>query len=107
MPKATSVQSALISTAQQTPAGSYSVLTGFGVVDADAALVKAGQLTGEKPQKSQVSTTAHFGDGPRAVPAPPVTRRGGGALTASAILAILAALALGLGGVRLYRSRPQ
>jgi subtilisin family serine protease len=101
------VDEALISTAQQTPAGSYSVLTGFGVVDADAALAKAGQLMGEKPQKSQVSTTAHFGDGPRAVPAPPVTRRGGGALTASVILAILAALALGLGGVRLYRSRPQ
>ncbi len=60
---------ALTSTAQQTPSGGYDVNTGFGIVDADAALVKAGQLMKERPQGSQVPLDAHFGGGPAAVPA--------------------------------------
>jgi hypothetical protein len=106
-PKITPAQvtEALTSTAQQSPAGSYSVLTGFGIVDADAALVKAGQLLGAKAQGSQVSTTAHFGDGPAAVPAAPVTPRGGGWLEASVVLGLMAVVAAAAGGAWLYRTR--
>jgi type VII secretion-associated serine protease mycosin len=106
-PKITPAQvtEALTTTAQQSPSGSYSVLTGFGIVDAYAALVKAGQLTQEKAQGSQVSTAAHFGGGPAAIPAAPVTPRGGGWLEASTVLAVVAALVLAAGGAGLYRSR--
>lgn len=98
------VTEALTSTAQQNPSGSYSVLTGFGIVDADAALLKAGQLTRTKAQGSKVSTTAHFGGGAAAVPAAPVTPRGGGWLAASVAL-LIAGLAAAAGGVWLYRSQ--
>jgi type VII secretion-associated serine protease mycosin len=96
------VTEALTATAQQSPSGSYSVLTGFGIVDADAALLKAGQLTQAKAQGSQVSTAAHFG-GPSA--APPVTPRGGGWLEASVILAVVAGLVLAAGALGLYVTR--
>jgi hypothetical protein len=99
------VTEALTTTAQQSPSGSYSVLTGFGIVDAEAALVKAGQLMQVKATGSQVSTAAHFGGGPTAIPAPPVTPRGGGWLEASIVLAIAAVLVLGAGGAGLYWSR--
>lgn len=106
-PKITPAQvtEALTTTAQQSPSGSYSVLTGFGIVDADAALVKAGQLTHEKAQGSAVSTAAHFGGGPAAIPAGPVTPRGGGWLEASIVLAIVAGLVLVGGGLGLYTTR--
>jgi hypothetical protein len=97
------VTEALTATAQQTPAGSYSVLTGFGIVDADAALLRAGQLVRAKAQGSQVSTAAHFGDGPAAVPAAPVTPRGGGWLEASFALLAAAVAAAAFGGYRLYK----
>jgi hypothetical protein len=102
------VDEALISTAQQHQPGSgsgYSVLTGFGVIDAGAAMGKAGQLMGQSAQKSQVASAAHFGGGAAAAPAPPVAPRGGGTLTASAVLALLAALIVLGGGYLLYRAR--
>ena len=98
------VTEALTATAQQTPSGSYSVLTGFGIVDADAALLRAGQLLQAKPQGSQVSTTAHFGDGPAAVPAAPVTPRGGGWLDVSIAALVAALAAAAFGGYRLYQA---
>jgi Subtilase family len=99
------VAEALTATAQQSPQGSYSVLTGFGIVDAEAALVKAGQLTQAKAGGAQVSTAAHFGGGPAAVSAAPVTPRGGGWLEASVVLAIVAGLVLVAGGIGLYTTR--
>ena len=101
------VSKALTATAQQSPSGSYSVLTGFGIVDADAALVKAGQLTQAKAQGSQVSTVAHFGGGPAAVAAAPVAPRGGGWLEASIVLGIVAVLVAAAGGAWLYGTRRQ
>ena len=56
------------------------MLTGFGIVDADAALAKAGQLMKERRQGSQVPLVAHFGGGAAAVPAAPVAPRGEGPL---------------------------
>ena len=102
-PKITPAQvtEALTMTAQQSSTSSYSVLTGFGIVDAGAALVKAGQLM-ETKAHSQLSTTAHFGGGTAAVPAAPVTARGGGWFEAYVALMIVAGLVVLAGGVGLY-----
>lgn len=102
-PKITPAQvtEALTMTAQQSSTSSYSVLTGFGIVDAGAALVKAGQLMRTKA-KSQVATAAHFGGGTAAVPAAPVTARGGGWFEAYLALMLVAALVVLAGGVGLY-----
>ena len=95
------VAEALTSTAQQAPSGGYNVNTGFGIVDADAALVKAGQLMKERPQGSQVPLGAHFGGGPAAVPAAPVAPRGDGQRVAFILLALVS-LAVGLVGLGGY-----
>ena len=92
------VTEALTATAQQTPAGSYDVNTGFGIVDAGAALAKAGQLTKERPAASQVPLAAHFGGGTAAVPAPPVAARGDGQRDLFIVLALVS-LAVGLVGL--------
>jgi subtilisin family serine protease len=95
------VREAMTSTARQTPSGGYDVLTGFGIVDASAALAKAGQLMKERHQGSQVPVDAHFGGGAAAEPAAPVTPRGDGPLVAFLVLALLslAAGAAGIAGV--------
>ena len=101
------VTQAMTSTAVQNPPGGYDVLTGFGVVDASAALAKAGQLMKERHQGSQVPLAAHFGGGPAAEPAAPVTPRGDGLLVGFLVLALLslAAAAAGIAGV--VRARGQ
>ena len=101
------VTQALTGTAQQTPAGSYDVLTGFGIVNADAALVKAGELMKEHAKGSQVSLSSHFGGGAAAVPAAPVTPRGHGWLMALVVVALVsgAALAGGIAGLARTRER--
>ena len=91
------VTQALTSTAQQTPAGSYDVLTGFGIVNAGAAMTKAAQLMHERAEKSPVPVTAHFGGGAVALPAAPVTPRGSGRFTTYALLAVASALVLAAG----------
>jgi subtilisin family serine protease len=101
------VTQAITSTALQNPAGGYDVLTGFGIVNASAALTKAGQLMKERSQGSQVSADAHFGGGAAAEPAAPVAARGDGALVAFLVLALLslAAGAAGVAGVVRARGR--
>lgn len=101
------VTQAMTSTARQNPAGHYDVLTGFGIVDASAALARAGQLMKERHQGSQVALDAHFGGGPAAEPAAPVTPRGDGPLVAFLVLALLslAVAAAGIAGV--VRARGQ
>ena len=96
------VAEALRTSAQQTPAGSYDVNTGFGIVNAGAALVKAGQLTKERPQASQVPLAAHFGGGTAAVPAAPVAPRGDGQRDLFIVLALVS-LAVGLAGLAVVR----
>jgi len=96
------VAEALRTSAQQTPAGSYDVNTGFGIVNAGAALVKAGQLTKERPQASPVPLAAHFGGGAAAVPAAPVTPRGDGQRDLFIVLALVS-LAVGLAGLAVAR----
>jgi hypothetical protein len=91
------VTQALTSTAQQSGGSGYNVRTGFGIVNADAALVKAGQLLTEEQQGSQVPSVTHFGDGAAAVPAAPVTPRGGGRLVVYLLLALLSLAVVGSG----------
>jgi subtilisin family serine protease len=95
------VTQAMTSTAKQNPPGHYDVLTGFGIVNASAALAKAGQLMKDRPRGSQVPLDAHFGGGAAAEPAPPVAPRGDVTLVGFLVLALLslAAVAAGIAGV--------
>jgi type VII secretion-associated serine protease mycosin len=61
------VTQALVSSARHRPRGGYSPGTGFGEVDAAAALSAAGRLAGQ-PAAAGLSASAHFGAGP--VPGP-------------------------------------
>jgi type VII secretion-associated serine protease mycosin len=92
------VAQALTATAQQSPSGGYNVLTGFGIVDAQAALTAAGRLMKERPQASSVPLDAHFGGGSAALPAAPVAPRGDGRLVLYLVLALVS-LALAGGGL--------
>jgi Subtilase family len=87
---------ALTSTAKNTPAG-YNVHTGFGTVDAFAALNAAGRLENSHAARSQVGASVRFGGGQAAVPAPPVSPRGISELVMFALLAVMS-LALAVAG---------
>jgi subtilisin family serine protease len=103
------VTEALTSTASNGSSG-YNPRTGFGTVDAGAALRAAGKLLAEHQAASPVAAPAHFGGGAAAVAAAPVSPRGAGELVlfsvlagATLALALVAAAALGL----LPRPRPR
>ena len=81
----------------------YNVRTGFGTVDAAAALLAAGQLMTVRPAGSQVASSKRFGGGPAAVPAPPVPPRGIGALVLFTMLAFIS-LVLAGGAVLVLRA---
>ena len=101
------VMEALTTTARQPLAGGgYNVLTGFGVVDAAAALTEAGKLTGERPARSLIALSTHFGGGRAAIPVAPVTPRGPGPLVMFALLAAVS-LAAAAGGLAALRRRPR
>jgi subtilisin family serine protease len=97
------VTQAMINTAQHGTAHAYNAATGFGVVDAGAALNEAGTLLGKHPAGSAVRVTAHFGGGAAAVPAPPVAPRGSGQLVLFSVLALVSLAAAGGGAVALRR----
>ena len=100
------VTEALTSTASN--GSRYNARTGFGTVDAGAALLAAGKLLAVHQAASPVAASAHFGGGTAAVPAAPVSPRGAGDLVLFSVLALLA-LALTLAAVLrlrlLYRQR--
>jgi len=99
------VMEALTTTAQQPlSGGSYNVLTGFGIVNAYAALVEAGKLVHEHPAGTRVALSAHFGGGAAAVPAAPVGPRGSGQLVEFVLLALVSLAAAG-GGLTVLRRR--
>jgi subtilisin family serine protease len=89
---------ALTSTASNTPSG-YNARTGFGEVDAVAALNEAGQLEKAHAAGSQVAASAKFGGGPAAVPAPPVAPRGISQLVMFVFLAIMSFALAVAGGI--------
>ena len=99
------VMEALTTTAQQPLAGgSYNVLTGFGIVNADAALIEAGKLIHERAAGTRVALSAHFGGGAAAVPAAPLGPRGPGQLVVFVLLALVSLAAAG-GGLTVLRRR--
>jgi type VII secretion-associated serine protease mycosin len=95
------VAKALTSTTTGQPAGGYDSKVGFGIVNAAAALAKAGRLTHSAPRPPGVPAAAHFGGGPAAVPAAPVRPRGTGQLILFAILALTSLVLTGAAATRL------
>jgi type VII secretion-associated serine protease mycosin len=99
------VMEALTTTAQQPlPGGGYNVLTGFGIVNAYAALTEAGKLIQQRPAGARVALSAHFGGGAAAVPAAPLGPRGPGQLVVFVLLALVSLAAAG-GGLTVLRRR--
>ena len=99
------VTEALTLTTTHKPPGGYDMLTGFGIVDASAALATAGQLWHKQAAKSQVSLAAHFGGGTAAQPAAPVGPRGTGGLIGYLILLVVSGAAVLCGGFVLLLTR--
>jgi subtilisin family serine protease len=89
------VASAMTSTATHRPAGRYDSQVGFGIVDAAAALTRAGQLAGDRPAVKGIKAAARYHG---ALPAEPVGPRGSGQLVLFSLLA-LTSLMLIVGGV--------
>jgi type VII secretion-associated serine protease mycosin len=71
------VASAMTSTATHRPAGGYDSQVGFGIVDAAAALSKAGRLAGHRPAATGIKAAARYHG---ALPPEPVAPRGPGQL---------------------------
>jgi subtilisin family serine protease len=100
------VAKAMTSTATDRPSGGYDSQVGFGIVDAAAALTKAGQLSRSSAAATAsisrgVAADVHFGGGPAAIPAAPVRPRGTGQLVLFAILALTSLVLTGAAASRL------
>jgi type VII secretion-associated serine protease mycosin len=80
------VASALTSTTTDRPAKGYDSQVGFGIVDAAAALAKAGQLAGARPVRTGFKATAEYRG---VLPPEPVAPRGSGQLVLFAFLALI------------------
>jgi subtilisin family serine protease len=99
------VVSALITTTTERPGKGYDNEMGFGVVNAAAALARAGRLAGHKPVVTSISLTDRFGGGPAAVPPAPVRPRGPEPLILFALLALASLILIGVAGSRLAALR--
>jgi len=99
------VASALTSTTTNRPARGYDSALGFGIVDASAALAKAGRLARERPGATGVAARTIFGGGPAAIPPDPVGPRGSGPLILFSLLAVLCLAIGGAAGTRLVTTR--
>jgi type VII secretion-associated serine protease mycosin len=83
------IAQALTSTTTGRPAGGYDSQVGFGIVDAAAALTRAGQLAVAAPVRpATVPGAVYFGGGPAAVAAGPVKPRDRGQLILFAVLVL-------------------
>ncbi len=87
------------------PPGGYNDQIGFGVVDATAALAKAGRLAGGAAPTGGLEPAAHFGGGLAAVPAPPVSPRGPGMLILFCLLGVLSLAVVALSTSRMFSYR--
>jgi subtilisin family serine protease len=101
------VASALTSTTTSRPSRGYDNQLGFGIVDAVAALARAGQLSREHPAPAGVKVGTLFGGGPAAVAPDPVGPRGSGPLILLALLALVSLTLVGAGGASLLTRRPR
>ena len=92
------VASALTSTTTDRPAGGYDSQVGFGIVDAAAALAKAGELAGARPAEASLKATAKYRG---VLPQEPVLPRGSGQLVLFALLALTSLALTAAAGTRL------
>ncbi len=79
------VAGALTSTTTNRPARGYDSQVGFGIVDAAAALAKAGKLAGARPVRTGLGPTAQYHG---VLPPEPVAPRGSAQLILFAVLAL-------------------
>ena len=79
------VASALTSTTTDRPPGGYDGKVGFGIVDAAAALARAGRLAGVRPAEVRMKATAKYRG---TLPPEPVAPRGSGQLVLFSLLAL-------------------
>jgi len=79
------VASALTSTTTDRPAGGYNSQVGFGIVNAAAALTRAGRLAGARPVKASIKDTVKYRG---SLPAAPVRPRGSSQIVLFALLAL-------------------
>jgi type VII secretion-associated serine protease mycosin len=84
------VDQALTSTANAGTGNGYNAKTGFGTVDATAALKAAGKLAGQHHGKSPEASSAHFGGGAAAIPPAPITPRSGSQVILFSLLGLVA-----------------
>jgi subtilisin family serine protease len=99
------VASAMTSTASHRPAAGYDSQVGFGIVDAAAALTRAGQLAGDRPAVTGIKAAARYHG---ALPPEPVGPRGTGELVLFSLLALtsLMLIAGGVTGLAVLRRSP-
>jgi subtilisin family serine protease len=92
------VARALTSTTTDRPADGYDSQVGFGIVDAAAALTKAGRLAGARPVETSIKATVKYHG---ALSAAPVQPRGSGQLVLFSILALTSLVLIAAAGTRL------
>ena len=100
------VASALTSTTTDRPAGGYDSQVGFGIVDAAAALAKAGKLAGDPPAPAGICGRRPVRRRRGRGPAGPVRPRGSGQLILFALLALASLVLTGAAGTLLLRRSP-
>ena len=92
------VASALTSTTTDRPTGGYDSQVGFGIVDAAAALAKAGELAGARTAQASLNATIRYRG---VLPQAPVGSRGSGQLVLFALLALTSLALTAAAGTRL------
>ena len=98
------VVSALTSTTTSRPSRGYDSQLGFGIVNAAAALAKAGELAHERPGATGVKAATRFGAGQAMAP-DPVGPRGTTPLILFSLLALFGLAVAGAGATRLVTHR--
>ena len=92
------VASALTSTTTDRPVGGYDSQVGFGIVNAAAALTKAGRLAGVRPVATSIKATVRYHG---VLPPAPVRPRGSGQLVLFSLLALTSLALTAVAGTRL------
>ena len=92
------VARALTSTTTDRPADGYDSQVGFGIVDAAAALTKAGRLAGVRPVETSIKATVRYHG---MLPPAPVRPRGSGQLILFALLAFTSLVLIAAAATRL------
>ena len=96
------VASAMTSTATHRPPGGYDSQVGFGIVDAGAALSKAGRLAGDRPSVTSIKAAARYHG---ALPPEPVAPRGSGRLILFMLLGLTSLVLIAAAVTRLAALR--